>query len=885
MGNVAAIHERAPSMPIARSTAEYVEILQGLDEEKLTKRVVMPLLAALAFNGVRYVHGRLERGKDLVFWKVDVFGEKEWYAAQVKAGKTSAATSDSSSLRTLINQLQQAYDSPFTDVDGTDVLVSKCFFITSAIISTDARESIKGLLREVRVFRPVKIIDGPDLVDLVRRHCPGVLMSWEDNLSSYCKVLEKAFRPYLDYKALGLENQPILEDFYVDVSVSLKTDTIYVAPPSYEISQRVIEVSQEPNLRQLQKELKSACNLEIQFSDVFQKESPDSHGQPATPRTKEPRANASVDKGGPIRIGILLNCTALGKYFADLIFRIESLQGKQAPINIRTSDSEMSLVVNLLTIFKVIRPYIRLLESFISFRPLRSFIPFSLHYRADPFFVFQKSKRNWILGQAGTGKSTLCRYYTMMLARSMDFEKEGARVPVIIALSSYDAKAKSLIEVILRSLAQYGVNIESMPHEKLLEEGSFIVLLDGLDELPGDDARKVFLAHLSEFQKSFPENHVVITSRYIKPPLELNSFIQYHTLLFDDPQILAFCEKWFAQDTEKRIALRRLIETNETFRVIARNPLCLTLIAALVQNGRPIPQRRSEVYKERLDLLLQRWDYSRGVHRNRYEAELKLRILKRLALDLHSKQRRDFAFKDFYITASQSAPSPFNDEQTIKDIFEELIINNALIQQVDSETYDFGHLSFQEYFVAREIVEARDITFLKDHYLKDWWRQVTLLCGGIVRAGDEIIQDLFDAHQETITQDDRVIHLAAEIASEADWTSQRLVMSIGSALVDRCRRRKNLEEIAVLLSMKRREAYRIFFDSLQAFPNALSNPSIQGCISEAAGGVFYEELLASISHLSREVRQYFVSFMDRRGTELDTHYLQLLETRSQQPSE
>lgn len=110
-------------------------------------------------------------------------------------------------------------------------------------------------------------------------------------------------------------------------------------------------------------------------------------------------------------------------------------------------------------------------------------------------------------------------------------------------------------------------------------------------------------------------------------------------------------------------------------------------------------------------------------------------------------------------------------------------------------------------------------------------------------------------------------------------------MSIGSALVDRCRRRKNLEEIAVLLSMKRREAYRIFFDSLQAFPNALSNPSIQGCISEAAGGVFYEELLASISHLSREVRQYFVSFMDRRGTELDTHYLQLLETRSQQPSE
>jgi hypothetical protein len=144
---------------------------------------------------------------------------------------------------------------------------------------------------------------------------------------------------------------------------------------------------------------------------------------------------------------------------------------------------------------------------------------------------------------------------------------------------------------------------------------------------------------------------------------------------------------------------------------------------------------------------------------------------------------------------------------------------------------------------------------------------------------------LFDAHQENLTKDDRVIHLAAEIASEADWTSERLVMSIGSALVDRCRRRKNLEEIAVLLSMKRREGYHIFFDSLQAFPSALSNPIIQDCISEVAGEVFYEELVASISRLPLDARQYFVSFMEKRGTELDTRFIGLLETKSQQGSQ
>lgn len=169
-------------MAVAYSKGECIDILQNLDEEQLTKQILIPLLRSLGFEGVRYEHGRFERGKDLVFWRSDAFGEKEWYAAQVKVGKSPAGATDANSLRALINQLQQACDCPFVNPDGDEVSISRCLFITSAVVSTEAREAVKGLLRQYRVLRPVKIIDAPELVSLIRKYCPSLLIPWEERI-------------------------------------------------------------------------------------------------------------------------------------------------------------------------------------------------------------------------------------------------------------------------------------------------------------------------------------------------------------------------------------------------------------------------------------------------------------------------------------------------------------------------------------------------------------------------------------------------------------------------------------------------------------------------------------------------------------------------------
>src|SRR5262245_15453555 len=89
--------------------------LQTLQESTLTETVIVPLLRAMNFQGIRPQHGPSENGKDLVFWHAEPFGRKEWYGCQVKGGHLTGKAGGSDSFRTVANQLQQAADTPFTD--------------------------------------------------------------------------------------------------------------------------------------------------------------------------------------------------------------------------------------------------------------------------------------------------------------------------------------------------------------------------------------------------------------------------------------------------------------------------------------------------------------------------------------------------------------------------------------------------------------------------------------------------------------------------------------------------------------------------------------------------------------------------------------------------
>jgi predicted NACHT family NTPase len=94
-----------------------------------------------------------------------------------------------------------------------------------------------------------------------------------------------------------------------------------------------------------------------------------------------------------------------------------------------------------------------------------------------------------ILGAPGAGKSALALLFTLKVLATRE---EGAPVPVLLSLSSWDPRREHLLVWIARrivedypGLANADLYGQKAPW-RLVSEGRIIPILDGLDEIPSE---------------------------------------------------------------------------------------------------------------------------------------------------------------------------------------------------------------------------------------------------------------------------------------------------------------------------------------------------------------------------------------------------------------
>ena len=94
---------------------EKLRILKGVNEKTLTEEYLIPLLSTgMKYKTVRYNHGILEFGRDIICYTEDEFGHSVYIGVQVKAAKITNRSID-----TICRQITEALGSPFTDLsDG-----------------------------------------------------------------------------------------------------------------------------------------------------------------------------------------------------------------------------------------------------------------------------------------------------------------------------------------------------------------------------------------------------------------------------------------------------------------------------------------------------------------------------------------------------------------------------------------------------------------------------------------------------------------------------------------------------------------------------------------------------------------------------------------------
>lgn len=197
-----------------------ITALQKINENKISKEIILPLLKKMGFLKVEFHGGVDEQGKDIIIWKKDEFKDIKLILAQVKHFQLTNTASDSKSFQTIVNQLTVCFTKELIYTDKTVHLPSEVLLITTFEVSTKTlltRFSKYPNLKDLNI----KIIDGKKLASLLVEFSPEVVKNLLGANYEIKSKLKPEFNNGILLKALGRHNSKDIRSIYTDIDFSL----------------------------------------------------------------------------------------------------------------------------------------------------------------------------------------------------------------------------------------------------------------------------------------------------------------------------------------------------------------------------------------------------------------------------------------------------------------------------------------------------------------------------------------------------------------------------------------------------------------------------------------------------------------------------------------
>lgn len=376
-------------------------------------------------------------------------------------------------------------------------------------------------------------------------------------------------------------------------------------------------------------------------------------------------------------------------------------------------------------------------------------------------------QRMVILGDPGSGKSSLFRYLALRWAQIEDVNQRYIQpLPLLIELRDYSRwqchGAKDFTRYLHEGPVWHRLNQFTLD-QLLAEPNRVILLIDGLDEIFDPVLREQVVNDIFRFSNQYPEARIIVTSRVVGyKPQQLRDASFRHFMLQDlsPAQIDDFIDRWHnvtfdnAADAElKRERLRKAIHNSRPIAELAGNPLLLTMMAILNRN-QELPRDRADLYQQASRVLLHQWDTERVLGEypelhGQVGLREKTEMLRRIA---HAMQSGPHGLAGNFITDFDLTGiiELYLHEELHFDqaraaahaVVRQLRERNFILCYLGSDSYAFIHRTFLEYFCAVEFVHQFNIAKTLDidglialfdqHCREDDWREVLrLICGQI----------------------------------------------------------------------------------------------------------------------------------------------------------
>ena len=373
-----------------------------------------------------------------------------------------------------------------------------------------------------------------------------------------------------------------------------------------------------------------------------------------------------------------------------------------------------------------------------------------------------------VLGRPGVGKTTFLQHLAIQCNQG---EFAAHQVPIFISLREFAEESRpkdrySLSHYLGQKFRAVGIDSSSIL-KSLLQEGCILFLLDGLDEVLNQDITAV-LSEVRKFSEMYHKNRFVVSCRTAAQKLQLRGFTDVEIAPFTEAQITTFAQKWFVALTKTTVEageeqstqfIQKLdLPENWQFRQLVVTPLFLHLACWVFQGKGKLPLKRTEFYKQALDLLLGKWDEARGVARDDvYRGFLlpqKLRLLSQLAAITFEQGQYFFEqnmIENYIGNYLQNLPGEILEPEELQ------IESEAILRAIESQhgllierargIFSFSYLAFQEYFTARTIVASYNLRALEQaleglvsHITDPHWHEVFLLTTAMLRSADSLVQ-------------------------------------------------------------------------------------------------------------------------------------------------
>lgn len=313
-----------------------------------------------------------------------------------------------------------------------------------------------------------------------------------------------------------------------------------------------------------------------------------------------------------------------------------------------------------------------------------------------------------ITGTGGLGKSLLLKHLFLNTAQ------HGYYIPVLIELrkcNRLEEEKISLEDIIYQNLYDHGFQLEQNYYASSLEQGGYLILLDGFDEVRQEKAERVFDA-IQEFTGRYSKNHVIVSSRPSDRLIGWSDFPELSLCDLTKEQAFQLIHK-IDYDQEIKTAFLEALDHGmfETYESFASNPLLLTIMLLTFSKYAVLPENLNSFYDQAFSTLFYRHDRTKGYFTRDLHSHLSYDEFRMLfaSFCFHSYFSEDFEFTEDqlrqYIQDARKIIK--NQSFTIDDVIEDLTSSVCMLVR-EGYNYHFVHRSFQEYFAAWRTSQLTD---------------------------------------------------------------------------------------------------------------------------------------------------------------------------------